>query len=188
MLQLKYLQPRDAYGVEIMRGTPWECQGFLPRKKGRRRKALEELSGERRTLVFYESPARISATLADIEEVLGDRKVALARELTKKLEEILRGAVSAVREKIEPGPVKGSKKLLRPGEPPAHVPCRSPAAAREEQGQGVSAGARPGHLGPELLGEAVVARKALSSRVAGPRRAHHAGHSAKGELHSLVHG
>lgn len=110
--------PNAALTALVISGLPtrrFVFEGFLPRKKGRRRKALEELAGETRTLVFYESPARISGTLADIEEVLGDRRMALARELTKKFEEVLRGDVSAVRERIERNPVKGELVLVVEG-------------------------------------------------------------------------
>jgi len=90
-------------------------EGFPPRKKGARRKFLEELSRDERTLVFYESPERIAATLADVEEVLGDRRAALARELTKRFEEVIRGDVSSVRERVEAEPVRGELVLVVEG-------------------------------------------------------------------------
>ncbi|MDH7488299.1 MAG: 16S rRNA (cytidine(1402)-2'-O)-methyltransferase [Anaerolineae bacterium] len=71
--------------------------GFLPRKAGERRRALESLRDERRTLVLYEAPHRLLDTLADILTTLGDRPVAIARELTKVHEEIWRGTVSEAR-------------------------------------------------------------------------------------------
>lgn len=71
--------------------------GFLPRRAGERRRALESLRGERRTLVLYEAPHRLLDTLADILDTLGDRPVAIARELTKAHEEIWRGVVSGAR-------------------------------------------------------------------------------------------
>src|SRR5512143_2406315 len=61
--------------------------GFLPHKPGRRRRQLERLQGISCTLVFYEYPYRIGKLLAELREVLGDRQVVLARELTKKSEE-----------------------------------------------------------------------------------------------------
>jgi 16S rRNA (cytidine1402-2'-O)-methyltransferase len=70
--------------------------GFLPRKAKALRDALAELATERRTIVAYESPNRLTETLAAIEEVLGNRPVAVARELTKLFEEIRRGPVSEV--------------------------------------------------------------------------------------------
>jgi 16S rRNA (cytidine1402-2'-O)-methyltransferase len=69
-------------------------EGFLPRKSSERRRHLEELTHEKRTLVFYESPHRIADTLVDLAEVLGDRRAALARELTKMYEEVVRGTLA----------------------------------------------------------------------------------------------
>lgn len=68
--------------------------GFLPRKSGERRRALEEVAGVPWTLVMFEAPHRIIAVLDDLREIFGDRRIALARELTKKFEEVFRGTVS----------------------------------------------------------------------------------------------
>jgi len=68
--------------------------GFLPGRAAARRKALEELAGEPGTLVLYEAPHRVAATLDDILTVLGDRRIAVGRELTKLHEEVFRGTVS----------------------------------------------------------------------------------------------
>ena len=68
---------------------------FLPRKKGRK-KLLEELSHEKRTIVLFESPHRIEKTLADLHEFFGDRPVAITRELTKMHEEVIRGTLSTL--------------------------------------------------------------------------------------------
>lgn len=65
-------------------------EGFLPRKKGRATR-LENLAEEKRTLVIFESPNRIQKTLQDILKVFGNRQVAIARELTKIHEEVIRG-------------------------------------------------------------------------------------------------
>jgi 16S rRNA (cytidine1402-2'-O)-methyltransferase len=70
--------------------------GFLPAKHADRIKALTELVHEEKTLVFYEAPHRIDQTLEDMMTVLGNRKVCLARELTKKFEEISRGDLKQV--------------------------------------------------------------------------------------------
>lgn len=72
-------------------------EGFLPAKPQQRRKTLTELVDEPRTMVFYESPHRILATLTDLEEVLGsERKLVLARELTKQFETYLSGSIAEV--------------------------------------------------------------------------------------------
>ena len=70
--------------------------GFLPSRPGARARALAEVAGVRETLVFYESPLRVAATLADMREALGDREVFLCREATKVHEEYVRGSLSAV--------------------------------------------------------------------------------------------
>jgi len=69
--------------------------GFLPRRAGERRRLLAALAEERRTLVALESPHRLQRTLADLLEALGDRRLAVCRELTKLHEEIYRGPLSA---------------------------------------------------------------------------------------------
>ncbi|WP_428926702.1 16S rRNA (cytidine(1402)-2'-O)-methyltransferase [Marinibacterium sp. SX1] len=87
--------------------------GFLPSARTARRNRLAELREIPGTLVFYESPKRIAQTLADAAEVLGpDRPSALARELTKKFEEIRRGGLGQLAEEIAEKPVKGEIVLV----------------------------------------------------------------------------
>lgn len=81
--------------------------GFLPAKKGERRKRLEEVKDIPATLVFYETPHRIARSLADCAEILGDRKAAIARELTKLHEEIVRGSLSHLATMFAKERVKG---------------------------------------------------------------------------------
>ena len=71
-------------------------EGFLSNKSSKRRKRLKELKEEKRTIVLYESPHRITKMLADLLDIFGDVEIALARELTKKFEEIKREKVSAL--------------------------------------------------------------------------------------------
>jgi 16S rRNA (cytidine1402-2'-O)-methyltransferase len=88
-------------------------EGFLPAKAGQRRRALEALRHEDATLIFYEGPHRILETLAAVEEVLGQRPVVVARELTKIHEEFLRGTAGEVRTALaERATVKGEITLL----------------------------------------------------------------------------
>lgn len=87
----------------VISGLPTDSfafEGFLPSKKKARCDKLKELKSERRTIVFYEAPHRLIATLKDILETLGDREVSLTRELTKKFEETFRGKVSEAIEKF----------------------------------------------------------------------------------------
>ena len=77
----------------VVSGLPTDrfiFEGFLPRGKGKKRKRLEELSNETSTLIFFEYPYRIQATLREIYLILGNRKIVIARELTKIYEEITR--------------------------------------------------------------------------------------------------
>jgi 16S rRNA (cytidine1402-2'-O)-methyltransferase len=82
-------------------------EGFLPIKSGRKRRVLEGLLDERRTLVFYESPHRLAKTLALMLEVLGDRPAAIGRELTKVFEEITRGTLGTALARYRDAVVKG---------------------------------------------------------------------------------
>jgi len=86
-------------------------EGFLPRKKGRQTR-LRKLAEDPRTLILYESPHRIERTLRDIAEFMGDRQVVLAREITKKFEEFMRGTVSEIREQLSARSIKGEVVIM----------------------------------------------------------------------------
>jgi 16S rRNA (cytidine1402-2'-O)-methyltransferase len=68
-------------------------EGFLPKKKEARMRALRSLSGEERTMAFFESPHRLLQTLEDLRACFGNRRIAICRELTKKFEEVVRGTL-----------------------------------------------------------------------------------------------
>lgn len=78
--------------------TRFSFVGFLPRTKEKRRACLDDVASRRETLIFYEAPHRLLETLSAIHDVLGDRSVVLARELTKKFEEFCRGRLSELLE------------------------------------------------------------------------------------------
>lgn len=90
--------PSAAVTALVGSGLPagrYAFEGFLPRKGRQRTERLDELSRERRTIVVYESPHRLAATLADLAGALGpDRRVVVARELTKLYEEFWRGTLA----------------------------------------------------------------------------------------------
>lgn len=89
--------------------------GFLPVKQAQRRKKLLELSTDRRTLVFYEAPHRVIQSLNDMLEVLGDRYVAVARELTKMHEEVIRGRLSEIIQRLESSKIAGEYVIVLEG-------------------------------------------------------------------------
>jgi 16S rRNA (cytidine1402-2'-O)-methyltransferase len=89
--------------------------GFLPVKRVARRKRLEELHDRRETIVAFESPHRIDACLEDLEAVWNERPIALARELTKTFEEVLRGPAADVRKALVPGKRRGEMVLVLGG-------------------------------------------------------------------------
>jgi 16S rRNA (cytidine1402-2'-O)-methyltransferase len=86
--------------------------GFLPSRTGGRRRALEHLRIEDRTLILYEAPHRIAETVADALTILGDRPACLAREVTKLHEEFRRGKLSDLAQSLEEHPAKGEITLL----------------------------------------------------------------------------
>ena len=87
--------------------------GFLPAKRGARRKELEQFRDSPRTQIFYEAPHRLQETLADLVEVLGpERQVVIAREVTKIHEEFLRGHAEELRKQLAEREIKGEVTLL----------------------------------------------------------------------------
>jgi 16S rRNA (cytidine1402-2'-O)-methyltransferase len=89
--------------------------GFLPPKSAARRRRLEEFADRRETIVAFESPHRITAALEDIEVVWGERPLALARELTKTFEEVLRGSAREIRAALTPDKQRGEMALVLSG-------------------------------------------------------------------------
>ncbi len=106
-------------------------EGFLPRKGGERRRALAGLAGEARTLVFFEAPHRLAASLADLAEAFGaDRPAAVCRELTKTYEQVRRGGLGELAQWAQ-GAVRGEITVVVGGAPAdASVP-EAPALAAE---------------------------------------------------------
>ena len=91
---------------------PFTFYGFLDSKKTKRAKELSDLKYVNHTIIFYEAPHRIFDTLQDMLEVLGDRRVVLARELTKTYEEYIRGNISEI---LEIDSIKGEIVLIVEG-------------------------------------------------------------------------
>jgi 16S rRNA (cytidine1402-2'-O)-methyltransferase len=97
-----------------MPADSFSFRGFLPAKRGARRRELEKILGSEKAQIYYEAPHRIRETLADVAEVLGpDRPVVVARELTKIHEEFLRGTMAEVAQILNArGEIKGEITLL----------------------------------------------------------------------------
>jgi 16S rRNA (cytidine1402-2'-O)-methyltransferase len=114
-------------------------EGFPPRRPAARRARLSELAGERRTLVFFEAPHRVAATLADLAAAFGgDRPAALCRELTKPYQEIRRGGLGELARWADQERPRGEITLVvggAPAPPPPDEPAlRAAVAAREAAG------------------------------------------------------
>ena len=102
--------PSAAIAALAISGLPTDrfvFEGFLPRKAGERRARLQALASDPRTIVLFESPKRVRATLVEALDVLGDRPAAVARELTKLHEEVLRGRLSELPEMLDAATLKG---------------------------------------------------------------------------------
>ncbi len=102
----------------VVSGLPTDkfvFEGFLPRKIKERKRYFKNIENEERTIIFYEAPHRLKRALKDMLEILGDRRVVLARELTKMYEEIIRGKLSQILTEISTKEVKGEITLIVQG-------------------------------------------------------------------------
>ena len=121
-----------ALAVAGLPADRWCFEGFPPRRAGERRRRLAELAAEPRTLVFFEAPHRVAATLADLAASFGaERRAAVCRELTKTHEEVRRGPLTELAEWAT-GEVRGEIVLVVAGAPdaaPAEVDDATLAAA-----------------------------------------------------------
>jgi len=110
--------PASPIAALVASGLPpdrFVFEGFLPVKAGKRRARLQALADDPRTIVLFESPHRMIRTLQDIRDVLGDRPAAVARELTKKFEEISRGTVSELLERYTEKNPRGEMVIVLAG-------------------------------------------------------------------------
>ncbi len=114
--------PSAALAALVVSGLPTDrfCfEGFLPRRGADRRRRLEALAAEERTVVLFEAPGRLAATLADLVDACGpERAVVVARELTKLHEEVWRGTLAEARPSTSPpGEVRGEVVVVLAGRP-----------------------------------------------------------------------
>jgi len=90
-------------------------EGFIPKKKTEKEKFFSRLKEEKRTVIFYESPYRIKDSLTIIKKTMGERRIVITRELTKKFEEIKRGYLSEIINEVSPQNIKGELTLVLQG-------------------------------------------------------------------------
>lgn len=138
--------------------------GYLPHKTGERRARLKDVAGQHYTLIFLESPYRITDTLEDMLSELGDRQICVAREMTKMFEEFWRGQVSGALEYFKSQPARGEFTLVVGG-------------AEKSQGQwteaemetaiqsGLEAGESPSRLSKRLAKESGWSKRDVYDRI-----------------------
>ena len=156
--------PSAAVAALVVSGLPtarFSFEGFLSKKEGERSRRLERLKDDDRTLIFYEAPGRVRGTLETIGSVLGNRRVAVARELTKIHEQVIRGSVSEVLAQIEEENVRGEAVILVEGA--AAVPDLPTAV---EAARGLVAGGLPkGKAAAKAAAQHGVARREIYQRL-----------------------
>jgi 16S rRNA (cytidine1402-2'-O)-methyltransferase len=132
-------------------------EGFLPAKKQERKTKLQALRNESRTLVFYEAPHRLMESLQDLQQILGDREIVVAREVSKVHEEFLRGTLSKIITQLGEQTVKGEITLVVHGS--TERTKVADTELQDEIGQLVAKGMRVKEIA-EIIGE----RHRLSKR------------------------
>jgi 16S rRNA (cytidine1402-2'-O)-methyltransferase len=135
--------PSAAIAALAISGLPTDrfvFEGFLPRKSGERRARLAALASDPRTIVVFESPKRVQAMLVEALDAFGDRPAAVARELTKLHEEVLRGRLSELPEVLDAATLKGEIVVVIGGADPFEPP--DPDALVEEARALVAGGIR----------------------------------------------
>lgn len=102
----------------VVSGLPTDkfvFEGFLPRKIKERKRYFKSIENEERTIIFYETPHRLKRALKDMLEIWGERRIVIARELTKMYEEVIRGKLSQVLTEISTKEIKGEITLIVQG-------------------------------------------------------------------------
>jgi 16S rRNA (cytidine1402-2'-O)-methyltransferase len=155
--------PSAAITALTLSGLPTDrfvFEGFLPRAAGARRKHLAELATDPRTLIFYESPRRVAGFLKDALDILGDRRAAVARELTKLHQEVIRGQMSEIARRADE--IRGEVVLVMEGAPQGPPPDLEALAAQVEtlRAEGLSRRA----AAAQVASESGVSRRTLYER------------------------
>lgn len=138
--------------------------GYLPRKSSERKSLLGQVSDQPHTLIFLEAPHRLRDSLEDLESVLGDRRIVLARELTKLHEEIWRGKISEARQYFkEP---RGEFVLVVDGKAKMKIEKWAEKKLLAAIRSGLEAGEAPSQLAARLADESGWARREIYKRIA----------------------
>ena len=106
-----------ALAVSGMPSRRFTFEGFLPVEKNERRYIINSLVNEERTMIFYEAPHKLSSSLSDLAAALGDREIAIVRELTKIHEQVIKTTLCAAAEKYSEEQLKGEIVLIVSGAP-----------------------------------------------------------------------
>jgi 16S rRNA (cytidine1402-2'-O)-methyltransferase len=167
--------PSAALAALAVSGLPTDrfCfEGFLPRTAGRRAAALADLAGERRTLIFFESPRRLAATLTALADAFGeDRPAAVCRELTKTYEEVRRGSLGELAAWAGEREPLGEITIVVGGRPTGRRDLAQPEAAGQvpalvaEVRSRVAAGLKLSRAVADVAAEAGVAKRSLYDAV-----------------------
>jgi 16S rRNA (cytidine1402-2'-O)-methyltransferase len=139
----------------------------MPRPEGPRRATLAAYRGRSETLVIYESPRRIAATLALAGEVLGDRRACVARELTKLHEEVARGTLAELAEHFA-DEARGEFTLVIEGDSGEEAPAEArldEAGVEDEIRRQLDAGRRPREIAAEMAAASGIPRRVVYARV-----------------------
>jgi 16S rRNA (cytidine1402-2'-O)-methyltransferase len=163
--------PSAILAAIVVSGLPSDAfvfDGFLPRRGAERRRRLEDLATEPRTIVVFEAPHRLDACLQDMVAVLGDRRAALCRELTKVHEEVRRSSLAKLAASIQRTPVKGELVLVIEG---AMAGRADVGAAVDEALSRVASGESVRDATRAVAEERGVPRRALYDRVLEARKA-----------------
>ena len=107
-----------ALAISGMPSRRFSFEGFLPVEKSERKEHISWLIGETRTMIFYEAPHKLSQTLSDIYNALGDREIAIVREITKIHEEVIKTTLSEASAKYSKEAIKGELVLIIKGADP----------------------------------------------------------------------
>lgn len=156
--------PTAAIAGLVASGLPTDrfvFEGFLPRGKKQRALRLKEIAGEERTVVIYEAPHRLRQTLEDLAALDGEREVAVARELTKTYEEIVRGSVVSVLEHFKAKLPRGEFTVIIGG---AGMAAEKPAGDWPESIVEHVAGLMAGGLDKKQAMKEVAVRRGISKK------------------------